>query len=108
MSQLFLVGTLQILSPSLFILQIETVKETFPSKSKDDIALVLQMCDYSLESALTCLAQGKILDVYCLSVFSVLVKTRDIKEQIGNTKMSLCTLKLDCGGCAVKYSRIPT
>ena len=50
----------------LVFLQICLIREVCPAVSKDDIALVLQSCDYDVESAISCLAQGTKLSVLCL------------------------------------------
>ena len=40
--------------------QIQQVRETFPSMSKESAALVLQTCDCNLEKAVTMISQGEL------------------------------------------------
>ena len=50
----------------LYIFQkIGFIREVFPLRSKDDITLVLQSCDRSVEAAIACFANGRILS-FCI------------------------------------------
>lgn len=44
----------------LLSLQIGFIREAFPFRSKDDITLVLQSCDYDVEAAIACFTNGGI------------------------------------------------
>lgn len=44
---------------SFLFLQIDFIREAFPAESRDDITLVLQSCDYDVEAAIACFANGK-------------------------------------------------
>jgi len=39
--------------------KIGIIREVFPLRSKDDITLVLQSCDYDVEATIACFASGK-------------------------------------------------
>lgn len=56
------------------VFQVGFIREAFPLRSKNDVELVLQSCEYNIEAAISCFAKGKYTLSYFANFFNILIQ----------------------------------